>query len=159
MHQVREADEKKRRRTVKGVPGVQGPERRGGPIHPQKALSPIPRIGLAERGGDPGRDPKTGDDLDLVPAPAAESIQEGGSKNEGARKEMTAERETVKEDVCQKTRDVVGLAQNHVPGLDQRTINVVILAQNHAQNHGPDPGKGGKTTHDCNNLFSPIETR
>lgn len=78
-----------------------------------------------------------------------------------------AERETVREDGCQRTRDMVVLAQNlrrnPVPGpgphLDQKTINVVGLAQNHVQNHDPDPGKGGTTTNDCNNRLCPPETR
>lgn len=86
---------------------------------------------------------------------------------------MMAERETVREEGCQRTRDMAGparnLGQNHVPdldpdpdpdlGLDQKTINAVGLSQNHDQNHGPDPEKGGKTTHDCNNHLSPLNTR
>lgn len=67
MPQAREAGRKKRRRTEIRVPGGQGPERVGGHPQPQKALSPIPPIGLAERdigpGHDPGHDPKTGGDL------------------------------------------------------------------------------------------------
>lgn len=72
-----------------------------------------------------------------------------------------AERETAIEDGCQRTRGVVGLAPDHAPDLDPRTINVVGLAQNHGQNHGPDPGKGkgGKTTHDRNSRLSLPETR
>lgn len=63
MHQAREAGRMKRRRTEKGVQGGQGPERGGGHAHPQKALSPIPLIGLTERDSDPGHDPKTGSNL------------------------------------------------------------------------------------------------
>lgn len=72
-----------------------------------------------------------------------------------------AERWTVRDDGCQRTRDMVGLSQNHVPGPDpdRRTANVVDLAQNHGPDPDPDPGKGGKTTHDCNNRLSPPETR
>lgn len=74
---------------------------------------------------------------------------------------MTAERETVRDNECQRIRDMVGLAQNlgqnHVlgPDLDRRTINVVRLAQN----RGPDQGKGGKTMHEHNSRLSPPETR
>lgn len=74
-----------------------------------------------------------------------------------------AERETMIEDGCQRTRDMVGLVQNllqtHVPDPDpdRRTISVG-LAQNHGQSHDPDPGKEGKTTHDCNSRLSPPET-
>lgn len=62
MPPAREAARKKRRRTEEGVPGGQGPETGGGHAQPPKALSPIPFIGLAERDGAPGPDPKTGGD-------------------------------------------------------------------------------------------------
>lgn len=101
--------------------------------------------------------------LDLVPAPAAESIHGGRSINKGARREMMAEKETVREDGYQRTRDMVSLVQNlvqnHVlgpdPDPDRKTINVVDLPQN----HGLDPGKGEKRTHGRNNRLSPPETR
>lgn len=80
-----------------------------------------------------------------------------------------AERETLTEGGSQRTRDVVGLAQNlsqsHDPDpdpeLDQKTANVVGLAQNHSRNHGPDPDPGieEKTAHDRNNHLQPPETR
>ncbi len=80
---------------------------------------------------------------------------------------MMAERETVREDGCQRTKDMVVPAQNlhrnPVPGpdphLDRRTVNVVGLAQNHVQNHDPDLEKGGETTNDRNNCLCPPETR
>lgn len=103
----------------------------------------------------------------LVPALAAESVHGGESITKGAKTDMMAEIETVREEGCQRTRDMAGparnLGQNHVPGpdlgLDQKTINAVSLSQNRDQNHGPDPEKGGKTTHDCNNHLSPPNTR
>lgn len=75
------------------------------------------------------------------------------------------ERETVREDECQRTRDTVDLAQHlgqgHVPGpdpdLDRRTVNVDGLLQNHGPD--PDPGKGGKIMDDCNNHLCPPEIR
>lgn len=33
------------------------------------------------------------------------------------------------------------------------------LTQNLDQNHGPDQGRGGKTTHNCHNRLFPPETR
>lgn len=97
--------------------------------------------------------------LGLVPALAAESACGGRRINTGARREMMAEKETVREDRCQRTRDMVGLGQNLDPGpdLDRKTVNVVGLAQNHGPD--PDPGKGGQTTHDCNNHLSSPERR
>lgn len=64
-----------------------------------------------------------------------------------------SERETVKEDRCQK-RHVVGQDHGPDPDLDQGNVNLDSL-----QNHGPDPGKGGEIMHDCNNHLSPPETR
>lgn len=146
---------RQKRRTEEGIPDSQGPERGGGHIQPQNALSPIPLTGLGGRDSGLIHDPKTEGDPGLVPAPAAESIQGRRSINGGAKREMMAERETVREAECPRIRDVVGLDRDPDPDLDQRTINVVDLLPG----HGPDPGKGGKNTRLHNNPLSPPETR
>lgn len=76
-----------------------------------------------------------------------------------------AERETLIEVVCRRTRDTVDLAQNPVqnhhpdPDQHQRTVDVVSLAQNHAPGLDLGPGKGGKTTQNHSHLLLTPETR
>lgn len=149
-------------RRKKGIPGNHGLERGIGHIQAPTVLNPIPLIGLTETDGGPGHDQKMkGEEGDpgLLPAPAVETIQQGRSINEGARREVMTKRGTTKDDEFQKTKDVVGLGQSpspiHVPGpepdLDQRTVSTV------GQNPGPDPGRGGENP--ANICLSLQETR
>lgn len=63
-----------------------------------------------------------------------------------------SERDTVREDRCQK-RYAVG--QDHDPDLDQGSVNLGSLLPNHS----PDPGKVGEIMHDCKKHLSPPETK